>query len=181
MMMTEAIGWFAAIVLLSTIGRQVYTQWRDGSSKGLSNWIFVVTNALMLVTAALGQWIYLSNKDRRVDFTLPGDGRHSSKPALFFARNLEDDAEPANNRVAATEALAAGHLSADDDLPLPRDIRTVFEGGTFFLLLLGASLLSHDRNSPADRAGFRADAGAPADNALLGAMAYAAWSGAARR
>jgi MtN3 and saliva related transmembrane protein len=84
MMMTEAIGWFAAVVLLSTIGRQVYTQWRDGSSKGLSrwlfigqitasiafivyswllaNWVFVVTNALMLITAALGQWIYLSNK-----------------------------------------------------------------------------------------------------------------------
>jgi MtN3 and saliva related transmembrane protein len=111
MMMTEAIGWFAAVVLLSTIGRQVYTQWRDGSSKGLSrwlfigqitasiafivyswllaNWVFVVTNALMLVTAALGQWIYLSNKDRRVDFAPPGDGRHSSKPVLFFARNLE--------------------------------------------------------------------------------------------
>ena len=84
MMMTEAIGWFAAVVLLSTIGRQVYTQWRDGSSKGLSrwlfigqitasiafivyswllaNWVFVVTNALMLVTAALGQWIYLSTR-----------------------------------------------------------------------------------------------------------------------
>jgi MtN3 and saliva related transmembrane protein len=97
MMMTEAIGWFAAVVLLSTIGRQVYTQWRDGSSKGLSrwlfigqitasiafivyswllaNWVFVVTNALMLVTAALGQWIYLSNKDRRVAFASAGDRR----------------------------------------------------------------------------------------------------------
>ena len=111
MMMTEAIGWFAAVVLLSTIGRQVYTQWRDGSSKGLSrwlfigqitasiafivyswllaNWVFVVTNALMLVTAALGQWIYLSNKERRAAVPLPCDGRHSSKPVLFFARNLE--------------------------------------------------------------------------------------------
>jgi hypothetical protein len=39
MLMTEAIGWFAAVVLLSTIGRQVYTQWR-GSSKGLSAMAF---------------------------------------------------------------------------------------------------------------------------------------------
>jgi MtN3 and saliva related transmembrane protein len=39
--MTELIGWFAATVLLATIGRQVYTQWRDGSSKGLSRWLFV--------------------------------------------------------------------------------------------------------------------------------------------
>ncbi|HEY1258820.1 MAG TPA: PQ-loop domain-containing transporter [Stellaceae bacterium] len=84
--MTEAIGWFAATVLLATIGRQVYTQWRDGSTRGLSrwlfvgqitaslafvayswllrSWVFVVTNALMLATAALGQWIYLKNKAR---------------------------------------------------------------------------------------------------------------------
>ena len=31
--MTELIGWSAATVLLTTIGRQVYTQWRDGRSK----------------------------------------------------------------------------------------------------------------------------------------------------
>jgi MtN3 and saliva related transmembrane protein len=81
---TELIGWVAATVLLATMGRQVYTQWRDGTSKGVSkwlfigqlaaslgfimyswrlgNWVFVVTNALMLLTAGLGQWIYLSNK-----------------------------------------------------------------------------------------------------------------------
>ena len=84
--MQELIGWFAAAVLLATIGRQVYSQWRDGSSRGLSrwlfigqltsslafviyswllgNWVFVVTNALMFVTAALGQWIYLANRRR---------------------------------------------------------------------------------------------------------------------
>jgi MtN3 and saliva related transmembrane protein len=84
--MQELIGWFAAVVLLATIARQVYSQWRDGSSRGLSrwlfigqltsslgfviyswllgNWVFVVTNALMLVTAALGQWVYLSNRRR---------------------------------------------------------------------------------------------------------------------
>jgi MtN3 and saliva related transmembrane protein len=81
---TELIGWVAATVLLATMGRQVYTQWRDGTSKGVSkwlfigqlaaslgfvmyswrlgNWVFVATNVLMLLTAGLGQWIYLSNK-----------------------------------------------------------------------------------------------------------------------
>ena len=85
--MTELIGWFAAAVLLTTIGRQVYSEWRDGRSVGLSrwlfigqmtasvgfivyswllrNWVFVVTNALMLITAALGQLIYLANRRRR--------------------------------------------------------------------------------------------------------------------
>ena len=82
--MTEGIGWFAAAVLLATIGRQVYTQWRERTTQGLSrwlfagqltasiaflvyswllrNWVFVATNALMLVTAALGQWIYFINR-----------------------------------------------------------------------------------------------------------------------
>jgi MtN3 and saliva related transmembrane protein len=67
-----------------TIGRQVYSQWRNGSTQGVSkwlfigqisasigfvvyswlldNWVFVVTNCLMLVTAALGQIIYMRNK-----------------------------------------------------------------------------------------------------------------------
>jgi MtN3 and saliva related transmembrane protein len=38
---TELIGWFAAAVLLPTIGREVHTQWRDGSSKGPSRWLLI--------------------------------------------------------------------------------------------------------------------------------------------
>src|SRR4030095_5418296 len=90
-----------------------------------------------------------------------------------------DDAELANVRGAPTEALAAEHLSTDDDLRLPRDVRTVFQGGTF-LLVAPRSLLSRGRNCPAERAGFRADAVAAADNALLGAMACAARPSRAR-
>jgi MtN3 and saliva related transmembrane protein len=84
---SELIGWLSAIVLLATIGRQVYTQWRSGSTQGVSrwlfigqlsastgfvvyswllhSWVFVVTNALMLATAILGEWIYLANKRRQ--------------------------------------------------------------------------------------------------------------------
>jgi MtN3 and saliva related transmembrane protein len=85
-MWVEALGWFGATILLITLGRQVYTQWRDGRSQGVSrwlfigqitastaflvyswllaNWVFVVTNALLLVTAGIGQWIYLRNRER---------------------------------------------------------------------------------------------------------------------
>jgi MtN3 and saliva related transmembrane protein len=85
-MWVEAIGWFAASVLLLTLGRQVYTQWREGRTQGVSkwlfigqltastafliyswlvhNWVFVVTNGLLLVTAAIGQWIFLRNRKR---------------------------------------------------------------------------------------------------------------------
>lgn len=86
-MLTEAIGWLSAGILLATIGRQVYAQWRTRSAEGVSrwlfvgqcaaslgfivyswlvsNWVFVATNLLMLGTAVLGQWIYLRN--RRLD------------------------------------------------------------------------------------------------------------------
>lgn len=86
---TELIGWCAAAVLVATIGRQVYTQWRDGTTAGVSrwlfvgqvsasvgfvvyswllrDWVFVATNAVMLITALFGQYIYLRNlrKTRR--------------------------------------------------------------------------------------------------------------------
>ena len=99
--LTELIGWVAATVLLATMGRQVYSQWRDGTSKGVSkwlfvgqlaaslgfivyswrlgNWVFVVTNVLMLLTAALGQRIYLSNKKAVVE---PGGKRQPSEAVI---------------------------------------------------------------------------------------------------
>ena len=87
-MLTEIIGWCSALVLLLTIGRQVYAQWRAGTTQGLSrwlfvgqltastgfviyswlvgNWVFVATNILMLATAAVGQMIYLVNRRREL-------------------------------------------------------------------------------------------------------------------
>jgi uncharacterized protein with PQ loop repeat len=82
--MTELVGWAAAAILLLTICRQVYTQWRDRSSQGVSrwlfigqitastgfvvyswllgSWVFVATNAAMLLTAIVGQVIHLRNQ-----------------------------------------------------------------------------------------------------------------------
>jgi len=84
---TEVIGWISAIILLATISRQVFTQWRNRSSQGVSkwlfvgqtaastgfvvyswilgNWVFVMTNLLILVTALVGQYIFLTNKKRQ--------------------------------------------------------------------------------------------------------------------
>jgi MtN3 and saliva related transmembrane protein len=98
-MMTELIGWAAAVVLIATIGRQVYTQWRAGTTAGVSkwlfigqvsasilfviysclrgDWVFIATNTVMLLTAILGQCIYLQNcrKSRR-----EGTGEEAKKP-----------------------------------------------------------------------------------------------------
>lgn len=86
-MATELIGWAAAAILLLTIGRQVYAQWRAGTTAGLScwlflgqcaasigfvvyswrlgNWVFVATNIALQATAVLGQAIYLRNRRRQ--------------------------------------------------------------------------------------------------------------------
>lgn len=35
------IGWLATLILMGTIGRQVYTQWRDRTAAGVSHWLFI--------------------------------------------------------------------------------------------------------------------------------------------
>jgi uncharacterized protein with PQ loop repeat len=85
-LLTEAVGWSAAVILLLTVGRQVYTQWRSGTAQGVSKWlfagqiaasagfvvysflvgntVFVLTNGFMLLPACMGQAIYLRNRQR---------------------------------------------------------------------------------------------------------------------
>ncbi|GAC1352267.1 MAG: hypothetical protein NVSMB1_13450 [Polyangiales bacterium] len=82
--MIAAIGWASSFILLLTIGTQVGKQWKEHTVKGVSrwlyvgqiaasigftayswllhNWIFVVTNALMLCSAVIGIVIYVRNK-----------------------------------------------------------------------------------------------------------------------
>jgi MtN3 and saliva related transmembrane protein len=83
-MLVEMLGWFSSFVLVLTIGKQVYKQWQEGSSEGVSkwlfvgqltasagftaysllvrNWVFVVTNSLMLVNGLLGLFIVLHHR-----------------------------------------------------------------------------------------------------------------------
>src|SRR5690606_42128224 len=73
----DIVGWTASAILLATLGRQIVTQWRDKDAKGVSrwlflgqmaasvgfivyswmldNWVFIVTNSLILLTAVIGQ------------------------------------------------------------------------------------------------------------------------------
>ena len=84
--MTEAIGWVSSVILVLTIAKQVYKQWQEGSSEGVSkwlfvgqisaslgftiyswlvhNWVFVVTNSLMLINGLLGLLIVLHHRRR---------------------------------------------------------------------------------------------------------------------
>jgi MtN3 and saliva related transmembrane protein len=83
-MWTDLIGWASALILILTISRQVYTQWRTRSTSGVShwlfigqcaasigfivysvlveNWVFVAANSFILLTAVVGQGVYLRNR-----------------------------------------------------------------------------------------------------------------------
>jgi MtN3 and saliva related transmembrane protein len=84
--MTEIVGWVSSFILVLTIAKQVHKQWREGSSEGVSkwlfigqmaaslgftiyswlinNWVFVVTNSLMLLNGLAGLGIVLHHRRR---------------------------------------------------------------------------------------------------------------------
>jgi MtN3 and saliva related transmembrane protein len=84
--LTAIIGWTSSVVLLLTVAQQVWKQWQEGATEGISrwlfvgqlaasagftayslmkrDWVFVSTNGLMVVNALLGCWILRRNKRR---------------------------------------------------------------------------------------------------------------------
>ena len=84
--MAEIVGWTASLILLLTIFSQIARQWRERTSQGVSRWlfigqiaasagftfysilvgniVFIVTNALMLLSAVLGLGIVLHHRRR---------------------------------------------------------------------------------------------------------------------
>ena len=77
----DLIGWIASAILIATLARQTWTQWHADSPSGVShwlfagqiaasigfvayswllhNWVFIVTNVLILLTAIVGQVVFL--------------------------------------------------------------------------------------------------------------------------
>lgn len=76
----DIVGWTASIILLATVVRQVVKQAQsESNAQGVSawlfvgqamaaalfviyailldNWVFIVTNSVLLITALIGQWI----------------------------------------------------------------------------------------------------------------------------
>ena len=51
--MTELIGWVSSFILFLTVSRQIYKQWQEGSSEGVSVWLFVGQ-----IAASLGFAVY---------------------------------------------------------------------------------------------------------------------------
>jgi len=86
-MWIDAIGWISSVVLVTTISKQVWKQWAEGASEGISkwlfigqmaasigftiysalvkNWVFVASNAFMLANGVLGYLILIRNRRRK--------------------------------------------------------------------------------------------------------------------
>ena len=84
--MVDVIGWVSSAILVATISQQVYKQWHEGTSKGVSkwlfvgqlaasigftiyslmihSWVFVITNGLMIANGLLGYAIVLRHRRR---------------------------------------------------------------------------------------------------------------------
>ncbi|WP_462115794.1 hypothetical protein [Lysobacter xanthus] len=84
MTLADSIGWIASAILIATLGRQVFTQWRERTTDGVSRWlfigqmaasvgfviyswmlgnhVFVFTNAVLLLTGVVGQLIFRRNR-----------------------------------------------------------------------------------------------------------------------
>jgi uncharacterized protein with PQ loop repeat len=82
--MIEIIGWASSLILIVTIARQVFKQWQDRTSAGVStwlfvgqlaasvgftiysllvrNWVFAVTNGIMVLNGLLGYAITMHHK-----------------------------------------------------------------------------------------------------------------------
>jgi MtN3 and saliva related transmembrane protein len=83
----DLIGWLSSLVLIATIAKQVHKQWKEGSTAGVSrwlflgqisasigftiysallrNWVFVFTNAVLFCNALVGQLILLRNQRQK--------------------------------------------------------------------------------------------------------------------
>ena len=88
-MTTEIIGWASSVILLLTLIRQVYKQWHDGKTEGVSsllfigqllasigftiysyqvgNWVFTITNGLLTLNNILGicLYFYFSRREKK--------------------------------------------------------------------------------------------------------------------
>jgi uncharacterized protein with PQ loop repeat len=82
----DAIGWTSSLILILTIATQIHKQWKSGTSEGVStwlfvgqlsasagftiyslllhNWIFAVTNGVMLLSGLVGYAITVRQKRR---------------------------------------------------------------------------------------------------------------------
>ena len=61
--MVEIIGWASSVILLITLVKKVYKQWKDATSEGISKWLFigqfVASVGFTIYSVLLGNWVFI--------------------------------------------------------------------------------------------------------------------------
>jgi len=76
--MTDILGWGSSLILLATLMRQVYTQWRTRATEGLSKWLFIgqctASTGYIVYSFLLHNWVYVSSNVAILLTALVGEG-----------------------------------------------------------------------------------------------------------
>lgn len=60
--MIEIIGWASSIILLLTLIKQVHKQWKERTSEGVSMWLFIgqilASIGFLIYSILLGNWVF---------------------------------------------------------------------------------------------------------------------------
>lgn len=61
--MPDLIGWFSSAVLLATLCSQIYKQWRHRTAEGVSKWLFigqtVASFGFIIYSVLLHNWVFI--------------------------------------------------------------------------------------------------------------------------
>ena len=90
--MTEIIGWASSIILLATLIKQVYKQWKEGTGEGVSHWLFagqvLASIGFTIYSYMVGNWVFTITNAVLLVNNLIGLGL-----TFYFRKNKEKDAD----------------------------------------------------------------------------------------
>ncbi len=103
----DLLGWISSFILLLTLLRQVHVQWKSQSVAGVSkwlfvgqlsastgytiysfllhNWVYVCSNIAILLTAVMGEALYVRNRRLAERRRQPGAGPSAGRQAIRSA------------------------------------------------------------------------------------------------
>ena len=103
----DLLGWMSSFILLVTLIRQVFVQWKSESVAGVSkwlfvgqlaastgytiysfllhNWVYVCSNIAILLTAVLGEALYVRNRRLAERRRQPSAGPAAGRPTIRAA------------------------------------------------------------------------------------------------
>lgn len=111
----DAIGWASTALLLLTLIRQVYTEWKSGSVGGLSKWLFIgqslASGGFIVYSWLLDNWVFLGSNIAILAVAMLGQA--------IYARNRRAQAVP----VKSQSIMSAGPTATRGGAAGPRSPR----------------------------------------------------------